>query len=392
MPTHNYTVSSYAKQGLISIFHPTKPLHHYHRRPLIEYNPFSAASLSVHAPLSSYHEGLSHAITTLCRNYDFTDWTPRPAKPDPWGTPLYYNPSDRRYILDTLQDYWADPQSYTPRQLDELQAELSLDIKYAPAVQHDSSYRGYGHLSLSLTDDTRRYLVNLLAFHKIPPCLTRRHTTNLTAQVGWCLEVIGTRHLVPNAVPARSVTTLQQLINEPNPRKARAAKARHATRNKLYGNHQHTSYVQKVWHRLPSSISRFTQADVDYCCLPHVHLEDLAQEAAALNPALSFNPTRPIPTPQPAEPQPTAATIRSIAPRTLVSVPASEHSIYYKYKGRNITEPVLIAYQQHYYEPYRSFPEIHTDLAEWQLPLYVLRNNAIKEHVRRTTQSQRQED
>lgn len=415
----NYSVSAAAKQGLIHTFcrtqvttytdadglqrTETKPVlssrqTKWLRAPSREYSQFAPSPIYNAGPTQSgsYYEGLSHSIIQVARNYDYSDWLPQPGPPDYQGNPLYYNPADYNYIEENLPDYQQDLVSYPPSLRSDLLKELSQSHRHHSLGLPDKRPQ---RLSLALPEDTRKYLAGLLQYHNIPPCPVRRQSTNLTAQVSWLLEVVGTGHLIPSPeIAVRSgiglnegisIVTLQQLVSEPNPRKAQAVRQRADQPNRLnhkHGNHSGTpllNYYDLRTMRKPPSMTKldtWTQEDVDWATTHG--LADIAAEAAAL---LGLRPPPQASLPAPSLGLENVGLAHEIEQRRLAST-AGQPADLYHYKDRNITEPILLAYQYHYLtDPPMPWPKIALldDIKPWRLPMYVLRGLAVKEHVRR---------
>lgn len=374
-----YTLSQRAHNHLIELFarKPSKPTV-WRRGPIFEYDGFGSTT-NVN-PVRPKYEGVGWALTCIARSFSYQDWTAKPDK----QTHLYYNPVDQAYLDQIQQDLKDDPDCLSNNERLDYENEL-LNLRYQ-----------YG---LSLDQPTRAYYSNLLTYLHIElptrPSLASPRIAilrdSLTTRVSFCLEAIGTGHILPPP-------GYQLAIQEPNHRKdptkstklasliqavgTDEQKAKYGKR--LYGNLSHEFYEQKEWRRLPSKVSQFTQADVDYCCLSHVRLEDLAQEACALNPSLTYNPVRDVPSQLP-------AVLSNIDDRDLYHRQTVQSTTPHTYRGIDITEAVLKVYDLHYNQG-KSFTLAHQIVqAEYPtIPYNQLRQLAAREHAARLMQQQPQ--
>lgn len=400
MKDHNYTVSPAAKQGLLDLFATAVKPHRstlYMRRPAGHIDAFGTPVFN-DTYQSTHVEGLSHALVQLARASDFSDWLPNPSIPmyltHPGTAKLFYNPPDLLYLRDVQEDGtpWLELLEWQRQDyLKELQrvhgwrasTDSEQDYSSSSSAPNSKIVAGYSNLNLSLPNDIRRYYHNLRLFHHIPLLPGCRRPNSLTTSVGVVLEALGTGHLYPDGA-------YLQLIAEPNPRKAYAAKqSSHTRHTRTYGNHAHTPYIQKEWRALPH-ISKFTQADVDYCVQPEnqAHYLDLALEACQLNPILILPPSATIATTLSSTTPPVSDDIPSRTKPHIDLVPASKPqpsatNTYY-YKGRDVTAYVLEAYSRHYtHTPPETFPALMPLATRAQLPLYMLQRLATREYVRR---------
>lgn len=373
---HKYTLSERAHKHLITLL-ARRPSNKtiWRRGAVIEFDGYGSTT-NVN-PVKPQYEGVGWALTLLARTYDFQEWTPKPSP----STHLYYDPVDTIYLNDLTQDLEDDPSSVTLNNQLVYEKELTLQ-------RHQ--------YSLSLDHQARIYYSNLLVYLGIelptrpsianPVIMAHIYRDNLTTRVGFCIEAIGTSHIL---LPAGYQTTIQkpnyrkntsrqesdrvaQLVRELAPDSE--AKKEALRKAKLYGNHAHTSYEPKEWRKLPSRPAKFTQADVDYCCLPHVRLEDLAQEAVSLNPSLTFKATRAIPTPVVSN-----SNDRSLPKRELITTPPTERPIH-TCKGRDVTPAVLEAYHLHY-ELGKNFSYTKSIQTDYGIPYNTLRILVHREHI-----------
>lgn len=369
-PRHNYTLSKYAYDGLLTLSHKQPARSTLNRRtPQPVYN---GATVDYHIDTNldtQRYEGLSHALIQIARNYDFSQWTPAPTT-SPNQAPSYYTRYDAAYMHEAEQDDTPWDELSVGEQQDR-QREISL-LRRKPTRRDKWIARRYG---LCLPTDIRNYYSNLLAFYNIPLVPDTTHIRSLTTRVSCCLEAIGSKHLQPPA-------GYQIVTNEPNLRKNKLAATGRSREPRKYGNHSHEPWMPKTHRRLPRSLQEYTQADVDYCC--DNHLQDLAEEAVQLNPELCL----------PSHIQPvrrdeiTASThshtkyaITSNDQLVLARAYHREHVAIldtqqpYFYRDRNITGAVLEALD------YSPVPQSLAD--EWKIPLYLLRRLATKERIRR---------
>lgn len=374
-----YTLSQRAHNHLIELFarKPSKPTV-WRRGPVFEYDGFGSTT-NVN-PVRPKYEGVGWALTCIARSFGYQDWAPKPDK----QTHLYYNPLDQTYLDQVQQDLKNDPDSLSNNEQLDYEAEL-LNTRHQ-----------YG---LSLDQSTRFYYSNLLTYLHIElptrPSLASPRIApvrnSLTTRVSFCLEAIGTGHILP---PPGYQLAIQEPNHRKDPTKAtRLAsliqsvgtdeqKAKYAKR--IYGNLSHTSYEQKEWRRLPSKVSNFTQADVDYCCQPHVRLEDLAQEACTLNPSLTYQPKRDVPS-IPI----TNKDDRELYHRQSATQPtATQSTSLHTYRGIDITEAVLKVYDLHYNQG-KPFTVAHqiVQVEYPTIPYNQLRQLAAREHATRLMQA-----
>lgn len=389
MKNHNYTVSHEAKQGLYSLFAAAvKPSRTtlWARKPTGFIDAFGKPVFN-----DTYHskqvEGLSHALIQLARNSDLGDWLPNPTIPMYLTTPgtakLFYNPPDLEYLRDAMQDSvpWSALKDWEKQErLQELQRKRGWHPERQTIPGYKPKPAGYSNLNLSLPNDIRRYYHSLRLFHHIPLLPGCRSPRSLTTSVGCVLEAIGTGHLYPDGA-------YLSLIAEPNPRISYAVKHRTISRTgqRTFGNHAHTPYVQREWRALPL-LANWTQADVDYACRPdnYTSLHDLAEEAAALNPALVLPLAPPA---QATTTSPVSDDLEATSPTRakphidLVPQPATST---YHYKGRDVTKYILEAHDRHYHPTNpETFPTLQPLADRAQLPLYMLQRLATREYVRR---------
>lgn len=393
-----YTLSRKAHASLIELLLPSTPSYTtlWRRSPSVSIDAFGRP-VQDNPLLQEQREGLGWALTLLSRNYDLSAWTARPLS---FGgaTAGFYDPLDQSYI-DQFQQDAADPNlDITPAELRDYQAEqLKQRHQYA----------------ISLDPQTRAYYSNLLVYLNIQlptrpsrdnPIIAKQRD-NLTTRVGFCLEAIGSKTIL---LPAGYTVVLK----EPNHRKDHSAtqKFRQLKRallpdgtidptspalsstGRLYGNHDHLPYEPKVWRALPSKVALFTQEDVDYCCLPHVRLEDLAYEACQLNPTLSYSPVRDLPPPSGVD-EPCSSTYaeqalaRDRQHRTLLT--AANQAAPHTYQGRDVTEAVLEAHDL-YYERGVAFKNMTHLLTAYHITYNALRLLVHREHINRVLRAQAQ--
>lgn len=383
-PLH-YAMSTYAYTNLTTdskLFYrePAKYTQYLHT-PQPMYNQFGGGIEYTTDADSTHTQGLSWSLTILARSADYYDWFLNPAKPITQLEPGYI-PQDLRYIKDMREDNgpydtWS-----------------SFD-KTEYAHQQSLAHRAR---SLTLDDYTRSYYSNLLVYLHLQlptgrPCIDNplmyTHADNLTTRVSFCLEAIGCGFILP-PMDAPSI------IATPNPARQkhhRASKLRKQAGDRMYGNHSHEPYEPKVWRTLPSSLSTWTQQDVDYACMSHVRLADIAQEVVALNPNLTMpipvegSPTYSTTPTSPTTPQTTLhAKARQTIERVLVPTTfnnADPHELQsqpvYRYKGRNVTKAILETYPL--YLKGMPFTTIVNLPAANNIPYQMLRNLILRHHI-----------
>lgn len=358
-PTHNYRLSTLAYQGLADKLLANKPQSRatlHRRRPQVIYN---GSTIDHYDAPDGHIQGVGWALTLLARSHDLYEWTPAPQyHPEKPGTLLYYTPYDTDFMAEydalSLDDLRAALDTMPDWQIEEYKLQCSLRRKQR---------------RLSLDKSTRSYYAALLQFYQIPLWPNATHPDSLTTRVSVVLEAIGTDHLL---LPEDYLSSLDQ------PNKRLAHYTTHSGSTKKYGNHAHTPWLPREWRKLPSLNEPWTQADVDYA-VSH-NLADLAREAVQLNPNLTLPANTPVAANQPTS-QPTSA--QASQPKReyhqqLASEPLPKP---YLYKGRDVTEAVLEAYELHYERgiPLKRAPT----LSEYNIPYLPLYNMIRREYVKR---------
>lgn len=364
-----YTLSDLAYTTLLSLL--TKPPSRttlWRRNPTTSIDAFGKPVRD--APLVTTTQGLSNTLRLLPRYYDLDDWTAKPDK----QTGLYYIPAD--------QDFLSQP-------IDDLSNNELLDY------QRERSLLRHQH-NLALDAQTRAYYSNLL-LHLHISLPTRpsirdtwiaRQRDNLTTRVSFCLEAIGTKHIL---LPA-GYTEVVQLPNRRLDHASRRAKQPNeawglaTTDEPKYGNHNHTVAPLNRWIALPSKPARYTQEHVDFCCRPYVRLEDLAQEACRLNPSLIYRPVRDVPNLKPALGPSTEPRAK---PKRQLTFQEPEPPLYL-YNGRDVTEAVLQAHELHYVNGIK-FSDMLAILNGYGLKYNTLRLLVHREQLRQRAAQQAQQ-
>lgn len=372
-PDHSYTLSPFAYERLLALTTQSQPSRATQSRHGPQFTvSTTGATVAAEFKTERRHEGLSFALRELAIQYEPAEWQPAPDK----YTGLYYTPLDRDYMQAAADD--DTPFKDLP-QWEQQERALQLSLRRftdARTIKHYSPSR----YSLSLPDFVRQYYASFLIVHSIPLPPKVRHPNNLTTQVSWVLEAIGTDHLRPP-------DGYLQYTSKANPRKRRVISAERA--RKLYGNFDGTPYLRAKddqWRPIPSlaiqdAHLQYTQADIDACY--RQDLKDLAQEVLALRPDLheplpgvvtSRWPTHPTPpVRQPLQTTATGALRRRLqhAQQTLVTKPQ------YLYKDRDVTGAVEEALQAPQHEQHVAIA------ADYNIPLYMLKRLATRERIRR---------
>lgn len=87
-------------------------------------------------------------------------------------------------------------------------------------------------------------------------------------------------------------TTIRRYIRQAEDAEQQPATAATAATTIKPTIHRYTKEQEQAWAKLPpEGPSKFTQADVDFCCQPQINLTNLAYEATILNPTLIFPDT-----------------------------------------------------------------------------------------------------
>jgi hypothetical protein len=366
---HNYTLTPHSYERLLQLTGQAQPSKATAQRRGPEYT-ISATGQPTQSALNTERrpEGLSFALRELAIQYDPQEWTPRPDK----YTGLYYTPLDLDYMRAASED--DTPFSDLPN-WEQQERTLQLSLRRFTDARKPTRYSP-SRYSLSLPSFVREYYASFLIIHSIPLPKFVRHPNNLTTQVSWVLEAIGSGHLTPP-------DGYLEYTTRANPRKRRIVSAERA--RKLYGNFAGTPYLRAKddkWRPIPplntpDAHLSYTQEDIDACYKQD--LRDIAQEILALRPDLHEPtlagppwPSRPTPpVRQPLQATATGALRRRLqhAQQTLVTKPQ------YLYKGRDVTGAVDEALQ--------APPQAHMSIAtDYGLPLYILKRLATRERVR----------